>query len=44
VEDIEQQQEAESAGADVVLIAGFPSARFIAAIEEMLSHGKKRSA
>ena len=44
VEDIEQQQEAESAGADVVLIAGFPPARFIAAIEEMLSHGKEGSA
>ena len=37
VEDIEQQQEAKSAGADVVLIAGFPPARFIAAVEELLS-------
>ena len=37
VEDIEQQQEAESAGADVVLIVGFPPARFIAAVEELLS-------
>jgi DNA-binding NarL/FixJ family response regulator len=44
VEDIEQQQQAESAGADVVLIAGFPPARFIAAIEGMLSHGKEGSA
>ena len=37
VEDIGQQQEAESVGADVVLIAGFPPARFIAAVEELLS-------
>ena len=37
VEDIEQQQEAESAGADEALIVGFPPARFIAAIEELLS-------
>ena len=43
-DDIEQQREAESAGADVVLIAGFPPARFIAAIEGMLSHGKEGSA
>ena len=37
VEDIEQQQETKSAGADVVLIVGFPPARFIAAVEELLS-------
>ena len=36
-DDIEQQREAESAGADVVLIVGFPAARFIAAIGELLS-------
>ena len=36
-DDVEQQREAESAGADVVLIVGFPAARFIAAIEELLS-------
>jgi DNA-binding NarL/FixJ family response regulator len=36
-DDVQAQQEAESAGADVVLIAGFPAARFIAAIEGLLS-------
>jgi len=36
-DDVQAQQEAESAGADVALIAGFPAARLIAAIEGLLS-------
>jgi DNA-binding NarL/FixJ family response regulator len=40
-EDIEQRREAESAGADVVLIKGFPAAGFIAAIEELLSREER---
>ena len=43
-EDIEQQREAESAGVDVVLIAGFPAARFIAAIKGLLSWGERGGA
>ena len=43
-EDIEQQQEAESSSADVVLIKGFPADRFIAAIEELLSREEKGGA
>jgi DNA-binding NarL/FixJ family response regulator len=35
----EQQRQAESAGADAVLIVGFSAARFIAAVEEVLSRG-----
>ena len=35
--DVPQQQEAEAAGADVVLLKGFPAARLIAAIERLLS-------
>ena len=35
--DVRQQQEAEAAGADVVLLKGFPAARLIAAIERLLS-------
>jgi DNA-binding NarL/FixJ family response regulator len=40
-DDVEQQQAAESAGADAVLIVGFPAARFIAAVEELLSREEK---
>jgi DNA-binding NarL/FixJ family response regulator len=40
-DDVEQQREAESAGADVVLIVGFPATWFIAAIEELLSRKEK---
>ena len=35
--DVEQQRQARSAGADVVLIGGFPPSALIAAIEELLS-------
>lgn len=34
---VEQKQEAESAGADVVLIKGFTAAKFIATIERLLA-------
>ena len=37
VEGSQQQQEAQAAGADVVLIKGYPAARLIATIEELLS-------
>jgi DNA-binding NarL/FixJ family response regulator len=40
-DDVEQQREAVSADADVVLIVGFPATRFIAAIEELLSRKEK---
>jgi DNA-binding NarL/FixJ family response regulator len=43
-DDVEQQQEAESAGADVVLIAGFPAAQFIAAIKGLLSREEEGGA
>ena len=43
-DDIAQQQKADSAGADVVLIVGFPADRFISAIEEALSHQQEGSA
>ena len=36
-DDVQGQQEAQSAGADVVLIVGFPAAKLIAAIEGLLS-------
>jgi len=36
-DDVHQQQEAEAAGADVVLIKGYPAAKLIAAIEGLLS-------
>ena len=35
-DNVQQQQEARVAGADVVLIKGFPPAKLIAAIEELL--------
>jgi hypothetical protein len=34
---VEQKEEAESAGADAVLIKGFTAAKFTATIEELLS-------
>jgi DNA-binding NarL/FixJ family response regulator len=37
VEDSQQQQKAQAAGADVALIKGYPAARLIAAIRELLS-------
>jgi len=43
-EDVRQQQQAESAGADAVLIVGFPAAELIAAIEELLSGQDKGGA
>ena len=39
VESSHQQQKAQAAGADVVLIKGYPAARLIAAIEELLHSG-----
>ena len=38
--DVRQQQEAEAAGADIVLLKGFPAAKLIAAIERLLSDEK----
>jgi DNA-binding NarL/FixJ family response regulator len=40
-DDVEQQRQALSAGADVALIVGFPATWFIAAIEELLSRKEK---
>jgi DNA-binding NarL/FixJ family response regulator len=40
-DDVEQRQKALSAGADVVLIVGFPASEFIAAIEGLLSRENK---
>ena len=37
VEDSQQQQKAQAAGADVALIKGYPAARLITAIGELLS-------
>ena len=42
--DVEQERQATSAGADVVLIVGFPAAEFIAAIEGLLSRENKGTA
>jgi DNA-binding NarL/FixJ family response regulator len=36
VNDVNQRQEAESAGADVVLLEGFPAGRLVAAIVRLL--------
>ena len=44
VEDSQQQQKAQAAGADVVLIKGYPAARLIATIEGLLSQEEKGSA
>ena len=35
-DDVRQQQDAQAVGTDVVLIKGFPAAKFIAAIEGLL--------
>ena len=43
-DDVQQQQEAEAAGADVVLIKGYPAARLIAAIEGLLSQEEEGGA
>jgi DNA-binding NarL/FixJ family response regulator len=39
VEDSQQQQEIEAAGADVALLKGYPAAKLIATIEESLLSG-----
>ena len=39
VEDSQQQQEIEAAGADVALLKGYPAAKLIATIEELLFSG-----
>jgi DNA-binding NarL/FixJ family response regulator len=36
VEDVDQRQEAEAAGADVVLLQGFPAGRLVAAVVRLL--------
>ena len=43
-DDVEQRQKAMSAGADVVLIVGFPAAKLIAAIEGLLSQEEEGGA
>jgi DNA-binding NarL/FixJ family response regulator len=43
-DDVQGQQEAESAGADVVLIKGYPAAKLIAAIEGLLSQEEEGGA
>lgn len=40
VDNAAQQQEAEAAGADAVLYHGFPAARLIAVVEELLFAGR----
>jgi DNA-binding NarL/FixJ family response regulator len=43
VEDSQQQQEIEAAGADIALLKGYPAAKLIAAIEELLpSEGERK--
>jgi DNA-binding NarL/FixJ family response regulator len=37
VSDVQRQQEAEAAGADVVLLEGFPAGRLVAAIVKLLA-------
>jgi DNA-binding NarL/FixJ family response regulator len=44
VKDSQQQQRAQAAGADVVLIKGHPAARLIAIIEGLLSQEEKGGA
>ena len=39
-DDVQQQQKAQAAGADAVLIKGFLPAKLITTIEELLSEGK----
>ena len=43
-DDVQQQREAEAAGADIVLLKGFPAAKLIAAIEGLLSQEEKGDA
>jgi DNA-binding NarL/FixJ family response regulator len=42
VEDSQQEQEIEAAGADVALLKGYPAARLIATIEELMLSGGAR--
>jgi len=42
VEDSQQQQEIEAAGADVALLRGYPATKLIATIEELLLSGGER--
>jgi DNA-binding NarL/FixJ family response regulator len=42
VEDSRQQLKAQAAGADVALLKGYPAARLIATIEELLLSGGER--
>jgi DNA-binding NarL/FixJ family response regulator len=42
-DNVEQQQEAAAAGADVVLLKGFPAAELIATIEELVAQPEARS-
>ncbi len=43
VEDSQQQQEIEAAGADVALLKGYPAAKLIATIEKLLlSEGERK--
>lgn len=37
VDDVQQRQKAESAGADVVLLKGFPAAKLFEVIEELVT-------
>ena len=43
-DDVQQQQESETAGADAVLIKGFPAAKLVATIEGLLSQEEKGGA
>jgi DNA-binding NarL/FixJ family response regulator len=43
VEDSQQQQEIEAAGADVALVKGYPAAKLIGAIEGLLLSGGGRA-
>ncbi len=43
-DNVQQQQESELAGADAVLLKGFPAAGFIAAVEGLLSQKQEGSA
>ena len=44
VEDSQQQQLVQAAGADVALLKGYPAAKLIATIEELLSREEKGDA
>ena len=43
-DDVQQQQESEAAGADAVLIKGFPAVKLVATIEGLLSQEDKGGA